>query len=133
MREYAIDAIVLGLEHPERLIAALPEPLLVADESEREGYVPNVVYSCGPMIHGNNIVPSYGRSDSSVPGYRRRPSRWGAAGRCDRERSAAGVASVERGWHRQWLSQPGDWSQGSMTSIPVPSKSDTLRVATAAP
>jgi hypothetical protein len=70
---------------------------LVADESEREGYVPNVVYSCGPMIHGNNIVPSYGRSDSSVPGYRRRPSRWGAAGRCDRERSAAGVASVEQG------------------------------------
>ena len=65
-REHAIDAIVLDLEHPERLIAALPEPLLVADESEREGYVPNVVYSCGPMIHGNNIVPSYGRSDSSV-------------------------------------------------------------------
>jgi predicted GH43/DUF377 family glycosyl hydrolase len=66
MREYAIGAILLDLEHPERLIAALPEPLLVADESEREGYVPNVVYSCGPMIHGNNIVLPYGCSDSSV-------------------------------------------------------------------
>jgi predicted GH43/DUF377 family glycosyl hydrolase len=66
MREYAIGAILLDLEHPERLIAALPEPLLVADESEREGYVPNVVYSCGSMIHGNNLVLPYGCSDSSV-------------------------------------------------------------------
>jgi predicted GH43/DUF377 family glycosyl hydrolase len=66
MREYAIGAILLELEHPERLIAALPEPLLVADESERDGYVPNVVYSCGPMIHGNSIVLPYGCSDSSV-------------------------------------------------------------------
>jgi predicted GH43/DUF377 family glycosyl hydrolase len=66
MREYAIGAILLDLEHPERLIAALPEPLLVADESEREGYVPNVVYSCGAMIHSTNIVLPYGCSDSSV-------------------------------------------------------------------
>jgi predicted GH43/DUF377 family glycosyl hydrolase len=66
MREYAIGAILLELEHPERLVAALPEPLLVADESEREGYVPNVVYSCGAMVHGNSIVLPYGCSDSSV-------------------------------------------------------------------
>jgi len=66
MREYAIGVVLLDLEEPERLIAALPEPLLVADESERDGYVPNVVYSCGPMIHGNNIVLPYGCSDSSV-------------------------------------------------------------------
>src|SRR5580704_1302376 len=66
MREYAIGAVLLDLVEPERLIAALPEPLLVADESERDGYVPNVVYSCGPMIHGNNIVLPYGCSDSSV-------------------------------------------------------------------
>jgi predicted GH43/DUF377 family glycosyl hydrolase len=38
----------------------------VADESEREGYVPNIVYSCGPMIHGETIVLPYGCSDSSV-------------------------------------------------------------------
>jgi predicted GH43/DUF377 family glycosyl hydrolase len=66
MREYAIGAILLDLDEPERLIAAMPEPLLVADESERVGYVPNVVYSCGPMIHGNTIVLPYGCSDSSV-------------------------------------------------------------------
>jgi predicted GH43/DUF377 family glycosyl hydrolase len=66
MREYAIGAILLDLDEPQRLIAALPGPLLVADESEREGYVPNVVYSCGPMVHGNKIVLPYGCSDSSV-------------------------------------------------------------------
>jgi predicted GH43/DUF377 family glycosyl hydrolase len=66
MREYAIGAVLLDLEKPERLIAALPEPLLVPDESERDGYVPNVVYSCGAMIHGDNIVLPYGCSDSSV-------------------------------------------------------------------
>jgi predicted GH43/DUF377 family glycosyl hydrolase len=66
MREYAIGAVLLDLGEPERLIGALPEPLLVADESEREGYVPNVVYSCGAMGHGDTIVLPYGCSDSSV-------------------------------------------------------------------
>src|SRR6266496_5270119 len=66
MREYAIGAVLLDLEEPEHLIAALPEPLLVADESERDGYVPNVVYSCGSMIHGETVVLPYGCSDSSV-------------------------------------------------------------------
>jgi predicted GH43/DUF377 family glycosyl hydrolase len=66
MREYAIGVVLLDLDEPERLIAALSEPLLVADESERDGYVPNVVYSCGPMIHDETIVLPYGCSDSSV-------------------------------------------------------------------
>ena len=66
MREYAIGAVLLDLDEPERLVGALPEPLLVADESEREGYVPNVVYSCGAMVHGETVVLPYGCSDSSV-------------------------------------------------------------------
>ena len=66
MREYAISAILLDLDEPERLIAALPEPLLVADESERDGYVPDVVYSCGSLRHGDMVVLPYGCSDSSV-------------------------------------------------------------------
>jgi predicted GH43/DUF377 family glycosyl hydrolase len=66
MREYAIGAVLLDLDEPEHLIAALPEPLLMADESEREGYVPNVVYSCGSMLHGRTIVLPYGCSDSAV-------------------------------------------------------------------
>lgn len=66
MREYAIGAVLLDLDEPERLIAALPEPLLVADESERDGYVPDVVYSCGSLLHGETVVLPYGCSDSSV-------------------------------------------------------------------
>ena len=66
MREYAIGAILLDLDEPGRLIGALPEPLLVADESERDGYVPNVVYSCGSLLHGGTVVLPYGCSDSSV-------------------------------------------------------------------
>lgn len=66
MREYAIGAILLDLDQPERLLGALPEPLLVADESERDGYVPNVVYSCGSLLHGETIVLPYACSDSSV-------------------------------------------------------------------
>lgn len=66
MREYAIGAMLLDLDEPERMISALNEPLLVADESERNGYVPNVVYSCGSMIHRGAVVLPYGCSDSSV-------------------------------------------------------------------
>jgi predicted GH43/DUF377 family glycosyl hydrolase len=66
MREYAIGAMLLDLDQPARMISALEEPLLMADESERVGYVPNVVYSCGSMIHGETIVLPYGCSDSSV-------------------------------------------------------------------
>jgi predicted GH43/DUF377 family glycosyl hydrolase len=66
MREYAIGAILLDLDEPERLIGALSEPLLIADDSEREGYVPNVVYSCGSMLHGETVVLPYGCGDSSV-------------------------------------------------------------------
>jgi len=66
MREYAIGAALLDLDHPERVIAALPEPLLVPSESERVGYVPNVVYSCGSLLHGDAVILPYGCSDSSV-------------------------------------------------------------------
>ena len=66
MREYAIGAILLDLDEPERLIGVLPEPLLLADESERDGYVPNVVYSCGSLLHSGTVVLPYGCSDSSV-------------------------------------------------------------------
>jgi predicted GH43/DUF377 family glycosyl hydrolase len=66
MREYAIGAILLDLDKPEHVISALPEPLLVADESERDGYVPDVVYSCGSLLHRGTVVLPYGCSDSSV-------------------------------------------------------------------
>ncbi|HEX5555361.1 MAG TPA: glycoside hydrolase family 130 protein, partial [Chitinophagaceae bacterium] len=63
MRKYCISACLLDLDHPEREINQLKEPLLVPLEEEREGYVPNVVYSCGSLIHNNELVIPYGMSD----------------------------------------------------------------------
>jgi predicted GH43/DUF377 family glycosyl hydrolase len=66
MRTYAIGAILLALDDPGRVIGRLREPLLTAEGSEREGYVPNVVYSCGSVIHGDQLVLPYGFSDCGV-------------------------------------------------------------------
>ncbi len=63
MRKYCIGAILLDLENPVKLIARLDEPLLAPHEKEREGYVPNVVYSCGAIIHNNELVIPYAMSD----------------------------------------------------------------------
>jgi predicted GH43/DUF377 family glycosyl hydrolase len=63
MRQYCIGAILLDLENPAKIIARLDEPLLAPHEKEREGYVPNVVYSCGAMIHNNELVIPYAMSD----------------------------------------------------------------------
>jgi predicted GH43/DUF377 family glycosyl hydrolase len=66
MRRYAIGAMLLDLENPERVIADLPEGLLDPDETEREGYVPNVVYSCGGLVHDGRFWLPYGASDVRV-------------------------------------------------------------------
>jgi predicted GH43/DUF377 family glycosyl hydrolase len=63
MRQYCIGAILLDLENPAKIIARLDEPLLTPHEKEREGYVPNVVYSCGALIHNNELVIPYAMSD----------------------------------------------------------------------
>ena len=63
MRQYCIGAILLDLENPTKIIARLNEPLLAPHEKEREGYVPNVVYSCGAIIHNNELVIPYAMSD----------------------------------------------------------------------
>ncbi|WP_433272536.1 glycoside hydrolase family 130 protein [Actinosynnema sp. CS-041913] len=66
MRVYSMGAILLDLDHPERVLATLPEPLLLPDSGERDGYVPNVVYSCGALRHGDTLVIPYGASDSTI-------------------------------------------------------------------
>jgi len=63
MRKYCIGAILLDLEKPTKVIARLEEPLIAPHEREREGYVPNVVYSCGALIHNNELVIPYAMSD----------------------------------------------------------------------
>ncbi len=63
MREYVLGACLLELEHPENEIARLKTPLLIPDQKEREGYVPNVVYSCGAIIHNESLIIPYAMSD----------------------------------------------------------------------
>ena len=63
MRQYCIGAMLLDLENPAKIIARLDEPLLTPHEEEREGYVPNVVYTCGAIIHNGDLVIPYAMSD----------------------------------------------------------------------
>jgi predicted GH43/DUF377 family glycosyl hydrolase len=62
-RRYTLGALLLDLDDPSRVIGHLKEPLLSPDDDERDGYVPNVVYSCGSMIHAGYLVLPYGYAD----------------------------------------------------------------------
>ena len=65
MRKYCIGAILLDREDPGEVIGRLAEPLLSPNQNEREGYVPNVVYTCGALVHGGKLVMPYAMSDSA--------------------------------------------------------------------
>ena len=64
MRQYVIAAVLLDKEDPSRVIARSREPLIRTEGAEREGYVPNVAYTCGTMQCGEQIVIPYGVSDT---------------------------------------------------------------------
>ena len=59
MRTYTLGAFLLDLDNPSRVIARSREPFLEPNADEREGYVPNVVYACGGLVHGGNLVLPY--------------------------------------------------------------------------
>jgi predicted GH43/DUF377 family glycosyl hydrolase len=63
VRTYTLGALLLDLDDPTRVLAYLNTPLLVPTEEEREGYVPNVVYSCGSIVHNGELIIPYGMSD----------------------------------------------------------------------
>jgi predicted GH43/DUF377 family glycosyl hydrolase len=63
VRTYTLGALLLDLDDPTRVLAYLDTPLLVPTEEEREGYVPNVVYSCGSIVHKGELIIPYGMSD----------------------------------------------------------------------
>lgn len=65
MRKYVISAILLDLDDPTKVIGKLSEPLISPNEEEREGYVPNVVYSCGSIINNGELVIPYAMSDTT--------------------------------------------------------------------
>lgn len=72
MRKYSIWAALLDIDDPSKIIGQLEEPLLTPDEHERDGYVPNVVYTCGSMIHEDELIIPYAIADqrcgvASVP------------------------------------------------------------------
>jgi predicted GH43/DUF377 family glycosyl hydrolase len=66
MRTYSIGALLLDLDDPTRVIGRLPQPLLSPAVDEQDGYVPNVVYSCGSLVHGENVVIPYAIADTSI-------------------------------------------------------------------
>jgi predicted GH43/DUF377 family glycosyl hydrolase len=66
MRRYAIGALLLDLQEPQRVVGHLREPLIEPNDDEREGYVPNVVYTCGAIVHADQLIVPYGFADSAV-------------------------------------------------------------------
>lgn len=64
VRIYSVGAILLDLENPSKVIGEITKPILIPEEEERNGYVPNVVYSCGAIIHNGWLVMPYAASDS---------------------------------------------------------------------
>ena len=66
MRKYALGAALLDRNDPSKILGRTPEPVLTAEDADRSGYVPNVVYTCGVMLVGQELLIPYGISDSAV-------------------------------------------------------------------
>ncbi len=66
MRTYVISSILLDFNDPSKIIGRMDKPFIKADETEREGYVPNVVYTCGLLRHGDMLIVPYAVSDSAT-------------------------------------------------------------------
>ena len=66
MRKYCIGAFLLDRDDPTKMIGRLREPLLKPNQAEREGYVPNVVYTCGALIHNGELIIPYGLADHAT-------------------------------------------------------------------
>nr|WP_276593015.1 glycoside hydrolase family 130 protein [Sphingomonas sp. GC_Shp_3] len=66
MRKYSIGAVLLDKDDPSKVLGRTQEPILAAADQDREGYVPNVVYTCGALKHGDKLFVPYGVADSSV-------------------------------------------------------------------
>ncbi len=65
-RRYTMGAMLLDLDNPSKILGSLKKPLLEPNEEEREGYVPNVLYSCGSLVHNGDLIIPYAMSDSAT-------------------------------------------------------------------
>jgi predicted GH43/DUF377 family glycosyl hydrolase len=66
LRRYSIGALLLDKDDPTKIIGRLSQPLISPGERERAGYVPNVVYTCGYIIHQHRLIIPYGSADQSI-------------------------------------------------------------------
>jgi predicted GH43/DUF377 family glycosyl hydrolase len=66
LRTYCIGAFLLDHDNPGKVIGRLREPLLKPDQMERKGYVPNVVYTCGALVHNGELIIPYGMADHAT-------------------------------------------------------------------
>ena len=66
VRTYALGAMLLALDDPSVVLAVLDEPLMTVAPASRDGYVPNVVYSCGALLHGSTILLPHGCADATI-------------------------------------------------------------------
>jgi predicted GH43/DUF377 family glycosyl hydrolase len=66
LRTYCIGAFLLDHDNPGKVIGRLREPLLKPDQKERKGYVPNVVYTCGALLHNGELIIPYGMADHAT-------------------------------------------------------------------
>ena len=96
MRRYTIGALLLDLDDPQRVIGHLREPLIEPDEDEREGYVPNVVYTCGAIVHGERLVVPYGFSDAGIAVGAHGARRLARGAGCERRQDSLASARQRR-------------------------------------
>jgi predicted GH43/DUF377 family glycosyl hydrolase len=66
LRKYCIGAFLLDLDDPAKVMGRLRKPLLTPDQNEREGYVPNVIYTCGALVHKGELIIPYGLADHAT-------------------------------------------------------------------
>jgi predicted GH43/DUF377 family glycosyl hydrolase len=66
MRQYSLGAVLLDRDNPSKILGRTRYPILQAEDDDRNGYVPNVVYTCGGMRVGDQLFMPYGISDSSI-------------------------------------------------------------------
>jgi predicted GH43/DUF377 family glycosyl hydrolase len=66
MRKYCIGAMLLDLEDPSKILGHLKQPLIRPEGNAREGYVPNVVYTCGALVHNGRLILPYAMSDTAA-------------------------------------------------------------------
>jgi len=66
MRRYVLGAVLLDLDEPTKMLGRLRSPLIEAEGEETSGYVPDVVYSCGSMVHAGNVIVPFGYSDNGI-------------------------------------------------------------------